>query len=114
MPIIATTIVSTLAQTAGTISQVADAKKRREYEQGLSMLTLEERQRLERDLLRTTSKDKRLEVLANAFAQIKSTQTATALTAKQKAEARRETLTAIIVVGGAALILLTVVLLKRK
>jgi hypothetical protein len=68
MPIIATTIVSTLAQTAGTISQVADAKKRREYEQGLSMLTLEERQRLERDLLRTTSKDKRLEVLANAFA----------------------------------------------
>lgn len=107
-------ITSALTQIGGTVSQVSDQKKRREYEQKLALLSMEERQKLERDLMRTNSKDKKLEILAIALSGIRSRQAETLITAKQKEQARRETLTALVVIGSAALVLVAVILIKKK
>lgn len=113
MPITAT-LISVGASIPATIGQLTDMKKRREFEQALSLLTFDQRAQLERELQRTTSVDKRLEILANSLAQVRSAQAATAIKARQEAQLKREITTAIIVVGSAAIILIAVVLLKRK
>ena len=111
MPVTAVAIGSAAAQTVG---QLVDAKKRREFEQGLALLTTDQRAQLERELQRTTSVDKRIEIMANSLAQVRAAQSSTAIKAKQEAQIKREITTAIVVVGSAALILIAVVLLKRK
>ena len=53
-----------------TLSTISDAKKRREFEQNLSVLTLDQQKKLERELMDANSESQRLSILTSAITQI--------------------------------------------
>ena len=105
-------------EAAKAIGEMVDAQKRREAEQNIALMDVKQRAALERELQRTTSLDKRREILANAFSSIKAAQTSAILSStiqsRALAKSKRETNTAIIIIGGAVAILAAIVIIKKS
>ena len=101
----------------GTVAQITDAKKRRDFEQKLAFLDLDQRAKLERELQATSSANKRIEILTNAVATIRAAQSSAILsstiTSKALAKSKSETTMAIAIVGGAVVILGAIALIKK-
>ena len=110
--------VQAAAAVAGVIADIADKQKRREAEQNLALMDVKQRAALERELQRTTSLDKRREILANAFSSIKAAQSSAILSStiqsRALAKSKRETNTAIIIIGGAIAVLVAIVIIKKS
>lgn len=108
---------SSLVSIAGTVAQIKDTNKRREFQQKLDLLDLDQRAKLERELQATTSSNKRLEILTNAVATIKAAQSSSILSAtiqsRALAKSKKETTMAIAIIGGAVVILGAIALLKK-
>lgn len=111
MPVTAVAVASTVATT---VSQIADANKRRQIESNLSLLDNKQRYDLEKKLQATNNVNQRIQILVGAVAQIRSAQSTAILSSTIQAKAKKERTLAIVIVGGAIAVLLAVVLLKRK
>lgn len=105
--------VQALATIATTVNQIQDVNKRREFEQNLSLLDNKQRNDLEKALQKTNSVNKRMEILFNAVANIRSSQTSAILSSTITSKAQRERTIAIAVVGGAIALLIAVILIKK-
>ena len=103
-------VASTIATT---ISSIQDQNKRRQFEQNLALLDNRQRMALEKDLQGTNNVNKRLEILYNAIANIRSAQSTALITSTIQAKIKRERTIAFVVVGGAFLLLFSVILIKR-
>jgi hypothetical protein len=85
-----------------TLSTISDAKKRREFEQNLSVLTLDQQKKLERELMDANSESQRLSILTSAITQI-NIQRITGIAdiyAKEERKKRNEQL----IIGGVLLV----------
>lgn len=67
MPLIATAIIGTGTQIAGTIAGTRDARLRTQYEQNLSLLDFDQKKQLNDALLKANSEESRQKILANAL-----------------------------------------------
>ena len=109
MPITATAIVGALTGVAQAVGGIKNEKERLQMEKNLSFLTAKQRNDLDKALLKTNDKNKQLEILYNAVANIKSAQS----TATINTNIQRERTLALAVVGGAIVILIGIVLYKK-
>jgi len=114
MPITASAVVGAATGIASTISQVADAGKRRMIESNLAMLDTKQRADLERELQATNNVNARIQILVNAVSQIRSAQSSAILSSTIQAKAKREQTLAFVILGGSVAILLGVILITRR
>jgi hypothetical protein len=98
----------------GTLAQISNAKEQTNIQRNLGYLDAAQKKELELKLQRTTSLDKRLEILANAAANVRAAQSSAILGSNINAKSKKETTTAILVVGGAIAILIAIVIIKKK
>lgn len=103
MPVTATAIVTSLGST---VSQIVDAKKRRDIEMAISRLSTDEQIKLNQQMARAQSQNERLNILAQEITKIQIE--------KSKEESKKKTRNAIFIVGGSIIILVAVVLLTRN
>lgn len=107
-------VVGALTGVASTIAQIKNAKDQTDIQRNLGYLDAAQRKELELKMQRTTSLDKRLEILANAAATVRAAQSSASIGSSINAKAKKETTTAILVVGGAIAILIAIVIIKKK
>jgi uncharacterized membrane protein YidH (DUF202 family) len=108
--------VSTVTGVAGTISQISDAQKRREFEQAMGRLNADEKIALDRQLGRAKTQAERLAILTNAVGMIRAAETTARLQNIGKAEEakrKKEMITIFLIVGGGLALITTVILLKK-
>ena len=110
MPVTVSAISSGLSGLTSAITQVGDLKKRREFEQKIALLSYEDKLKLDKELLKTSSKDAKFQILANTLGQLKSAQ----LSEIEKSKRSKNIITAFIIVGGAALLLVTALIIKKN
>ena len=96
-------IIGELGKTVATIS---DVKKRREFEQALASLSIDEQKKLNQQLARAASQQKKLELVAATIADLKK--------AEIQEQGKRETRLALVVLGGGVLLIAAVYLLTKK
>lgn len=89
-----------------TIGSISDTKKRREYEQAFQNLSLEEKKRLDAEMLKSNSQTERMKILLNAVSTIKASQ--------EENKKRRNTQLTIAIIGGSVVLLLAVFLIKKS
>lgn len=89
-----------------TVASISDIKKRREFEQALAVLSIDEQRKLNQDISKATSQSKRLEILANSISEYKK--------AQLQEQGKKETRLALVVLGGGLLLILAVYLLNKK
>jgi hypothetical protein len=109
MPITATAIVGALTGVAQAVGGIKNEAEKLQMEKNLSFLSAKQRNDLDKALLKTNDKNKQLEILYNAVANIKSAQS----TATINTNVQRERTLALAVVGGAIVILIGIVLYKK-
>jgi hypothetical protein len=106
--------VGAVTSIASTVAQIQNAKEQTNIQRNLGYLDAAQRKELEQQLQRTTSLDKRLEILANAASNVRAAQSSAILGSTINAKSKKETTTAILVVGGAIAILIAIVIIKKK
>jgi hypothetical protein len=101
-----------------TAAQIKDMKERANVEKNIALLNQKQADELNRELLRTQDVNRRIEILTNAVANVRSAQTSTilsgAINLKDKAQGRKDILTTVLVLGGAIAILVAIVIIKKK
>lgn len=100
----------------GTISQISDSKKRREFDQALGRLDLAQRIALEKQVSGAKTLTERLAILTNAVSAIRQAEVTQKLKNKGMAEAderKKERLMIYLIVGGGIAALLAVFLIKK-
>lgn len=117
MPVV-TPIVLIIGATTGVVGGVDSArnrKLRRQYEQNLAALDLEEKKRLEKELVEAKNLEERKQILAETLG--KATQTRIEAIEKKKAESQKA-LNKLLLIGGIGAVILIVGLIivanKRK
>ncbi len=113
---VAIAAVSAVTSVAGTINQICDAGKRRDFEFAMGRLSNDQKMALERDLARANTQAKRLEILTNAVAMIRSAETTAKLQNQGKAEQakrQKEMVTIFLIVGGGLAAILTFLALRK-
>lgn len=117
MPVIATAAAA-VSGIVSTVAGIGDAKKRRALENNLAMLTQDQKNALERELLKTNDNTRRLEILYNAVAGIRQAQTSTILqatiTSREMSKVQQQRTLAFVILGGAVAILIAVVLIRKN
>lgn len=112
----AASVVSAGANLAQTITNIADAKKRREVEFAMNKLSKDQQLALDRDLGRAKTQAERLMILSNAMAMIRSAETTVKLQnlgKEQEAQRKKEMLTYILIASGGLGIFLIAFLIKK-
>jgi hypothetical protein len=103
---------------ATTLASIKDMKLRADIERNLGYLTLKQKNDLDKELVRTQDVNKRIEILTNAIATIRGSQTSSILSStiitQQKAKSRSQTIMAISIVGGAIVLFGAIYFLKNK
>lgn len=101
-----------------TAAQIKDMKERANVEKNIALLNQKQADELNRELLRTQDVNRRIEILTNAVANVRSAQTSTilsgAINLKDKAQGRKDILLTVLVLGGAIAILVAIVIIKKK
>jgi hypothetical protein len=101
-----------------TAAQIKDMKERANVEKNIALLNQKQADELNRELLRTQDVNRRIEILTNAVASVRSAQTSTilsgAINLKDKAQGRKDILLTVLVLGGAIAILVAIVIIKKK
>jgi hypothetical protein len=101
-----------------TAAQIKDMKERANVEKNIALLNQKQADELNRELLRTQDINRRIEILTNAVANVRSAQTSTilsgAINLKDKAQGRKDILLTVLVLGGAIAILVAIVIIKKK
>lgn len=114
----ATTIVAIATGIATTLASIKDMKLKRDIERNLGYLTQKQRNDLDKELIRTQDVNKRIEILTNAIATIRGSQTISILGStiitQQKAKSRSQTIMAISILGGAIVLFGAIYYLKNK
>jgi hypothetical protein len=108
--------VQVATQVVGTIAQINDANKRRDFDFAIGRLSLDQQMALERDLSRAADATQRLAILTNAIAMIRTAETTGKLQNKGKAEEakrKKEMLNIALIVGGGIAAIFTVILLRK-
>lgn len=106
--------VGAITGIASTIAGIKNMNEQTNIQRNLGYLNAAQTKELEQKLQRTTSLDKRLEILANAASNVRAAQSSAILGSNINAKSRKETTTAILVVGGAIAILIAIVIIKKK
>ena len=119
MPVRAvTTIVAIGTGIATTLASIKDMRLKRDIERNLGYLTQKQRNDLDKELIRTQDINKRIEILTNAIATIRGSQTSSILSStiitQQKAKSRSQTIMAISILGGAIVLFGAIYYLKNK
>jgi hypothetical protein len=103
---------------ATTLSSIKDMRLKRDIERNLGYLTQKQRNDLNKELLRTQDVNKRIEILTNAIATIRGSQTSSILSStiitQQKAKSRSQTIMAVSILGGAIVLFGAIYYLKNK
>ena len=101
-----------------TAAQIKDMKERANVEKNIALLNQQQANELNKELLRTQDINRRIEILTNAVANVRSAQTSTilsgAINLKDKAQGRKDIITTILVLGGAIAVLVAIVIIKKK
>lgn len=92
-----------------TIVTIADAQKRRMFENALSRLSLDRQKELDGRLLRAKTLSERLAILTNAVTMIKVEEARAKIQGKQK----EETTKILLIVGGGVVLLIAAFLIKK-
>ena len=103
---------------ATTLASIKDMKLKADIERNLGYLTLKQKNDLDKELVRTKDVNKRIEILTNAIATIRGSQTSSILSStiitQQKTKSRSQTIMAISILGGAIVLFSTIYFLKKK
>lgn len=113
---IALAAVSAVTGVAGTISQISDASKRRDFEFAMGRLSNDQKLALEKQLAQARNQTERLTILTNAVAMIRSAETTAKLQnlgKAQQAKRQKEMITIFLIVGGGLAAILTVLALRK-
>jgi hypothetical protein len=108
--------IGAATQIAGTIAQISDMSKRRDFDFALGRLSLAEKTALERELGRANTQAQKLAILTQAVSSIRSAEVTQKLVNKGMAEAderKKERMMIYLIVGGGLALILTVVLIKK-
>jgi hypothetical protein len=106
MPLPVAIAAATAAVSIGTsIAGVADAGKRRLYEQNLSLLNVEEKRKLDSMLMSAKSEEARQQILASTLGNIGSARVSALATVQAEKEKTKKTL---LIVGIGAVVVLVV------
>jgi hypothetical protein len=87
------------------IKSISDAKKKREYEFALSNLNLEDKRKLNNELLRAKSNEERFAILTNAKSELEKS--------RQEQKAKNNLKLAVIIIGGGIVLLFGAYLIKK-
>lgn len=93
---------------ASTIAAVGDAKKRREFEENIQKLSLEQRGELEKDVARANTINERIKILTDAVAMIRVAEVNKKLEKKPESNTKQ----LLFIIGGGFALLLGVVIIK--
>ena len=103
---------------ATTLASIKDMKLKADIERNLGYLTLKQKNDLDKELVRTQDVNKRIEILTNAIATIRGSQTSSILSStiitQQKTKSRSQTIMAISILGGAIVLFGAIYFLKKK
>jgi len=107
MPVLETVgaIAQIGATVATTIAQVKDVKLRREFEQNFQLLSLDQKKRLDKEVLAAQTQNERIAIITNAFVNLK--------VEEQRSKAKKDIQTALIVLGGGVVLLLAIYFVKK-
>lgn len=107
MPVVETAkaIAEIGATVATTIAQVKDIKLRREFEQNFQLLSLDQKKRLDKEVLAAQTQNERIAIITNAFVNLK--------VEEQRSKAKKDIQTALIVLGGGVVLLLAIYFVKK-
>lgn len=103
-------------QIAGTIAQISDMNKRRDFDQAMGRLSLAERTALERELGRANTQAQKLAILTQAVSAIRSVEVQQKLINKGMAEAderKKERIMIYLIVGGGIALIVAAILIKK-
>ena len=90
---------------ATTIAQVKDVKLRREFEQNFQLLSLDQKKRLDKEVLAAQTQNERIAIITNAFVNLK--------VEEQRSKAKKDIQTALIVLGGGVVLLSAIYFVKK-
>jgi hypothetical protein len=114
MPVTAgVAIVGALTGVASAVANIKIEKDRLQMQKNLSFLDAKQRNDLEKALQKTNDKNKQLEILYSAVANIKSAQSTASITSSAQAQTQRDKTTALIVIGGAIALLIGIIVYKK-
>lgn len=114
MPLIATSIISTGTQIAGTIAGTRDARLKTQYEQNLSLLDFDQKKQLNDALLKANSEEARQRILANALGGVSQARVQTFGNIALEREKTNQIVTILGVVAGIGLLGFLLLTLNRK
>jgi hypothetical protein len=108
--------IGAATQIVGTIAQISDMQKRRDFDQAIGRLSLAEKTALERELGRANTQAQKLAILTNAVSAIRSAEVTQKLVNKGMAEAderKKERMMIYLIVGGGVSLIVAVLLIKK-
>jgi len=114
MPLIATAIISTGTQIAGTIAGTRDARLRTQYEQNLSLLDFDQKKQLNDALLKANSEESRQKILANALGGVSQARVQTFGNIALEREKTNQVVTILGVIAGIGLLGFLLLTLNNK
>lgn len=114
MPLIATTIISTGTQIAGTIAGTRDARLKARYEQNLSLLDFDQKKQLNDALLKANSEEARQKILANALGGVSQARVQSFGNIALEREKTNQVVTILGVIAGIGLLGFLLITLNRK
>lgn len=113
--VVAAAVAQSLASIGSTISSIGDAKKRREYEQGLATLSFDQQVALNKLLLEANSESAREEILRKTLTGAYDSRINALTTLSKEREATNRQLKTIALIGGFLIIgIFGLILIKRK
>jgi hypothetical protein len=113
MPITAGVIIQAGQAIAETTASIHDKNQRRQVDRNLAFLSASQKDRLEKELLKTSNVNERIKILVDAITKIKSEQSTSLIQSTTLAKTQKEKTLALVVLGGALLLLIGVVVIKK-
>jgi hypothetical protein len=98
---------------AETVAAIHDKNQRRQVDRNLAFLSTSQKDRLEKELLKTSNVNERIKILVDAITKIKSEQSTSLIQSTLLEKTQKEKTLALVVLGGALLLLIGVVVIKK-
>jgi len=107
--------VSAVTGIVNSISAISDANKRRAYEQNLGLLTLDQKAKLEKLLIKAGSEQAREQILAQTLGTANSARIDALAKVQAEKEKTKKTVLVVAIIGGVVIVGgLLLILAKRK
>ena len=99
-------VVQVGSATAQTVATISDQKKRANFESALANLDRDEKEKLEKKVLRAQNQNEKIAIISQSIVESKLNE--------KKLAGQKDTKLALIVLGGAVVLLIAVVVIKKS